>query len=164
MVQDYDLSEGEAIMSLMIRQGTPADAAVVIDFNLRLARESEGKDLDGDLLAAGVAAGLADPRKALYFVAEDQGAVLGQLMITTEWSDWRNGWFWWIQSVYVRSDARRRGIFRALYEHVRQRAVEDPQVIGLRLYVERENHAAQQTYERMGMEPTSYFVLERYPL
>ena len=81
-------------------------------------RRREGKTLDPAVLAAGVAAGLADPHKGLYFVAEEGGEVVGQLMLTIEWSDWRNGWIWWIQSVYVRPDARRRGVFRPLYEHV----------------------------------------------
>ena len=147
-----------------VRRATPADTELIVDFNRLLARESEGKELDPDLLRAGVAAGLADPAKALYFVAEEAGTVVGQMMITTEWSDWRNGWFWWIQSVYVRPEARQRGVFRALYEHVGQLARTDPTVIGLRLYVDRENHAAQQTYQRLGMEWTNYLVLEKYPL
>jgi GNAT superfamily N-acetyltransferase len=151
-------------MPLAIRRATPADAAVIVDFNRRLAEESEGKTLDRSVLARGVAAGLADPRKALYFVAEEDGAVLGQIMITTEWSDWRNGWMWWIQSVYVRADSRRRGVFRALFDHVYQTARNDPEVVGLRLYVEQDNHVAHQTYGRMGMEWTRYLVLERYPL
>jgi GNAT superfamily N-acetyltransferase len=151
-------------MPLTIRRATPADAAVIAEFNRLLALESEGKALDAAVLAAGVAAGLADPRKALYFVAEEGGAVLGQTMVTFEWSDWRNGWVWWIQSVYVRADARRRGVFRALYEHVRRAAAADPDVIALRLYVERENHAAQQTYARLGMQRTGYVVLEEHPL
>jgi ribosomal protein S18 acetylase RimI-like enzyme len=85
-------------------------------------------------------------------------------MFTTEWSDWRNGWFWWIQSVYVRREFRRRGVFRALFEHVYEAARADPEVIGLRLYVERENHAALETYRRLGMEAAGYVVFERYPL
>ncbi len=151
-------------MALTVRRATPADAPVIVEFNRLLALESEGKTLDLTLLTPGVAAGLADPNKALYFVAEDGPTVLGQMMVTFEWSDWRNGWFWWIQSVYVRAEARRRGVFRALYEHVAQTARTDKGVIGLRLYVEHENHSAQQTYQRMGMEWTTYHVLEKYPL
>jgi GNAT superfamily N-acetyltransferase len=151
-------------MPLTLRRAGPGDAAVVVEFNLLLAQESEGKALDRAVLAAGVAAGLADPHKALYFVAEEGGAVLGQVMLTTEWSDWRNGWVWWVQSVYVRQDARRRGVFRSLYQHVHDAARADPSVVGLRLYVERDNHAAQQTYQRLGMGPTSYLVFERCPL
>jgi GNAT superfamily N-acetyltransferase len=151
-------------MSLTVRSATSADAAVLVEFNRRLALETEDKILDPDVLAKGVAAGLADPHKGLYFLAEDNGDVLGQLMLTYEWSDWRNGWLWWIQSVYVRHDARRRGVFRLLYDHVRRAAEADPEVIGIRLYMERENEAARETYLRVGMNSTSYVVLERYPL
>ena len=151
-------------MPLTVRRATPADAATIVEFNRLLAFESEGKTLDPAVLSAGVQAGLADPKKALYFLAEVDGALLGQIMLTFEWSDWRNGWVWWIQSVYVDQKARRRGVFRALYEHVYKLACADPEVIGIRLYVERDNHAAQQTYLRLGMEWTSYGLLERYPL
>jgi ribosomal protein S18 acetylase RimI-like enzyme len=151
-------------MPIVIRRAGPADAELVVDFNRRLAEESEGLTLDPALLTEGVAQALADSQKGHYFLASDAGQVVGQMMITTEWSDWRNGWFWWIQSVYVRADARRRGVFRSLFENVGQAARQDPSVIGLRLYVERENHVAQQTYRRMGMKDTDYFVLEKYPL
>jgi GNAT superfamily N-acetyltransferase len=151
-------------MPLSIRRAGPADAAIVIEFNHLLATESEGKTLDGAVLAAGVTAGLADPRKGVYFLAEEDGVAVGQIMFTTEWSDWRNGWFWWIQSVYVQPAARRRGVFRALFEHVHQTARADGHVIGLRLYVERDNHVAQETYRRMGMDAAGYLVFERYPL
>jgi GNAT superfamily N-acetyltransferase len=151
-------------MSVAVRRAGPGDAAVIAEFNRRLAEETEGKALDPAVLRAGVEAGLADEAKALYFVAEDGGAVVGQLMLTREWSDWRNGWMWWIQSVYVRPEARRRGVFRALFRHVHQAALRDPEVIGLRLYVERDNHIAQRTYEQLGMQPTGYFVLEKHPL
>ncbi len=151
-------------MPLRIRRGTPDDAVQVTEFNRLMALETEGKRLDPEVLSRGVAAGLADPAKALYFLAEDEGDVLGQMMITTEWSDWRNGWIWWIQSVYVRDEARHRGVFRALYEHVHQLATLASDVIGLRLYVEQENLSAQQTYARLGMVRTTYLLFERYPL
>jgi GNAT superfamily N-acetyltransferase len=151
-------------MPLVIRRAGPGDTDLVVDFNRRLAEESEGKKLDTTLLTAGVAQALADPQKGLYFLASDSGRVIGQMMITTEWSDWRNGWFWWIQSVYVRAEARRQGVFRSLFEHVHQAAQRDSSVIGLRLYVDRGNHAAQETYRHMGMTETEYFVLEKYPL
>jgi GNAT superfamily N-acetyltransferase len=151
-------------MAFTIRQATPADVPIIVEFNRRLAEETESKILDVAVLTAGVMAALADPHKAIYFLAEEKDVVLGQLSITTEWSDWRNGWLWWFQSVYVRAEARRRGVFRALYEHVYQAACQDPNVIGLRLYVERENQAAQQTYLRLGMEWANYLVLQKYPL
>jgi ribosomal protein S18 acetylase RimI-like enzyme len=151
-------------MPWTIRAATPADAPMVVEFNRRLAEESEGKVLDPAVLTPGVLAGLADRNKALYFVAEGEGIVAGQIMVTFEWSDWRNGWIWWIQSVYVRHEQRRRGVFRALFEHVEGLARADPGVIGLRLYVENGNHAAQETYARLGMKRAGYFVLEKCPL
>jgi GNAT superfamily N-acetyltransferase len=151
-------------MPLTIRRAVAADAPTIVDFNRRLALETEGKTLDLAVLAAGVAAGLADESKARYFVADDDGRVVGQLMLTLEWSDWRNGWVWWIQSVYVQPDARRRGVFRALYQHVYQTAAADPQVVAIRLYMERDNHVAQETYLSLGMELSNYVVLERCPL
>ena len=110
------------------------------------------------------AAALADPAKGPYFVAELDGQVVGAMQVTTEWSDWRNGWFWWIQGVYVRPEARRRGVFKSLFHHVQEAAKMDPTVIGLRLYVDRGNHRAQGTYERLGMSWTNYGIMERYPL
>ncbi len=151
-------------MAVTVRRGTPADAPVVAEFNARLAWETEGKRLDPAVVAAGVAAGLADPNKGIYFVAEDGGAIVGMMMITFEWSDWRNGWLWWIQSVYVRAEARRRGVFRTLYEHVYQAACRESDIVGLRLYVEQNNHPAQQTYLRLGMEEAGYRVFEKFPL
>jgi ribosomal protein S18 acetylase RimI-like enzyme len=151
-------------MPLTLRRATPADAAVIIEFNQCMAQETEGKTLEPATISAGVAAVLADPGRGLYFLAERDGVVVGQIMITTEWSDWRNGWMWWIQSVYVRQEARRHGVFRALYEHVCEQARADPAVVGLRLYVFEENEAAQQTYQSLGMSRTGYLVLERYPL
>ena len=151
-------------MPIAVREATLADADVVVEFNRLLALESEGKTLDANLLAPGVRAGLADPVKGRYFLAEADGVILGQMGVTFEWSDWRNGWFWWIQSVYVRAEARRRGIFRAIFEHIQEAARNGPEVIGLRLYVDDANRAAQETYQRMGLGRTSYFVLEKYPL
>lgn len=151
-------------MPIIVRPATLADADLVMEFNRLLARESEGKELEEALLALGVKAGLADPHKCRYFLAEEEKAILGQLAITSEWSDWRNGWFWWIQSVYVRVEQRQRGVFRALFEHVQKTAREDPEVIGLRLYVEGNNHPAQQVYLKVGLDWTGYQVLEKYPL
>jgi ribosomal protein S18 acetylase RimI-like enzyme len=153
-----------AIMPLSIRRATHADAATVTEFNRLLALETEHKTLDLKVLRPGVDAALGDPSRAWYFLCEDQGDIIGQTMLTFEWSDWRNGWIWWIQSVYVRSDARRRGVFRLLFEHIRTLATQTPGVVGIRLYVERENTNAQQTYERLGLEKTAYLLMERVPL
>jgi GNAT superfamily N-acetyltransferase len=151
-------------MAIVIRQAAPADAVVVCEFNCLLARESEGKDLDRALLEPGVRAAIADPRKIRYFLAQREDEVVGQLGITYEWSDWRNGWFWWIQSVYVVAGARRQGVFRALFNHVNEAARADPTVIGVRLMVERDNRPAHGTYQGLGLRWTNYLVMEKYPL
>lgn len=146
---------------LTIRVATPADAPVLVDFNRRLADETEGLQLDRATVEKGVAAALADPSKARYFVACVGSEVVGQVMHTWEWSDWRNGYFWWLQSVYVSQPHRGGGVFRRLFEHVRELAAGDLQVVGLRLYVEHENSDAQQVYARLGLTRTGYLVLEQ---
>ena len=146
---------------ITIRDATVADAATVADFNYRLAEESENKGLDRPRLEAGVRAVLTSPdARGRYFVAEDDGAIVGQLSVTYEWSDWRNGWLWWFQSVYVVPAARRRGVFSALYDHVLELARARADVVGLRLYVLENNERAQQTYLSRGMYKTGYEVLE----
>ena len=151
-------------MTLTIRRATPADAPVLVAFNAAIAWETEHKRLDPAVLAAGVGAVLADPARGFYTVAERGGEVVGQMMITYEWSDWRNGWFWWIQSVYVAEIARRGGVFRALYRAIERQAAADPSVIGLRLYFETDNARAQATYRALGMSDTAYGMMEVYPL
>ena len=148
-------------MPLTVRTATPADVPVIAEYNRRLARETEHTELDPATVAAGIAAAVADPdRKGPYFLACDGETVVGQMQVTFEWSDWRNGWFWWVQSVYVRDDYRGRGVFRTLYEHVREQAKAAGDVVGLRLYVERENHSAQETYRRMGMSEMPFFLMQ----
>ncbi|MFO0878887.1 MAG: N-acetyltransferase [Gemmataceae bacterium] len=151
-------------MPLTVRAATPADVDVIAEFNRRMALETEHRVLDPGVLWPGVRAVLEDPARGVYHVVERAGEVVGQLLITTEWSDWRNGWFWWIQSVFVREDARRLGVFRLLYDHVCAQARAQGDVVGLRLYVERDNRRAQSTYERLGMGATDYLLLERCPL
>lgn len=151
-------------MSVSVRSARPEDHPVLAEYNQRLAQESEGKTLDHETLSRGVTAVLRDPGRGRYWVAEIGGEVVGQLMVTLEWSDWRDGWLWWIQSVYVRADARRAGVFRALYANVVEEAKRQGDVVGLRLYVEQHNEAARKTYARMGMEESGYLVLERCPL
>ena len=114
-------------MPLSIRRAVAADLPIIVDFNCRLALESEHKTLDRAVLTPGVAAALTDEAKARYFVAEDEGRVVGQTMLTLEWSDWRNGWIWWIQSVYVHPDARRRGLHLPLDGPGDARRVDDDQ-------------------------------------
>jgi ribosomal protein S18 acetylase RimI-like enzyme len=147
-------------MEFSIRRGEPRDASAIAAFNQSLARETEGKELDHATVGRGVERVFADPAKGFYLVAEREGIVVGQLMVTYEWSDWRDGWIWWIQSVYVHQDARRLGVFRALYEAVCQKGRQQGNVVGIRLYVEKENLRAQKTYENLGMEDAGYYVRE----
>ena len=154
---------------MQIRIATPADAAVVSDFNLRLAAETESLRLDPETVRAGVVAVLGDAAKGVYFIAEADGEIAGQFMITYEWSDWRNGNLWWLQSVYVRPEFRGRGVFRGLFEHLEAMAHNRTDVAGLRLYMHADNHRARKTYLRLGMKPAHYevfemdFVLNRNP-
>lgn len=143
-----------------IRDALPADAETIVEYNARLAEETEGKALDGDALRRGVRAVLDDVAHGRYFLACRDRAIVGQLMLTYEWSDWRNGRIWWIQSVYVLPSARRQGAYKALYAHVRRLARETPGVVGLRLYVEHHNARAQEVYRRLGMREAGYRVLE----
>jgi ribosomal protein S18 acetylase RimI-like enzyme len=146
---------------MKIRRATIADAKTIAEFNQLMAEETEHRDLETETLSSGVSAILTDATKGIYFVAEENGTVVAQLMITYEWSDWRNGNFWWIQSVYVRKEFRELGIFRALYQHVEGLATKRKDVCGLRLYVEGENERAQGVYEKMGMKRTSYQLFEK---
>ena len=147
-------------MELKIRRASLADAPVIADFNIRLAEESEHLRLDRACVAAGVAAVLSDASKGIYFVAETDGAVAGQLMITYEWSDWRNGNLWWIQSVYVKEEFRAQGVFKALFRHLENLARTSDDVAGLRLYMHADNERARKTYERLGMKNSNYEVFE----
>jgi ribosomal protein S18 acetylase RimI-like enzyme len=146
---------------VQIRRAQAADADVIASFNIAMAHETEGKRLLPEVVGRGVRRLIAEPALGFYLVAETGGEVVAVLMITTEWSDWRNGRFWWLQSVYVRPAWRRRGVFRALYAHVTAAAAAEPDVCGFRLYVERENRAAQATYRALGMHETDYLLLEQ---
>ena len=136
------------------------DIDAIVDFNTRLALETEDRILDPETLRKGVMAVLSDSSKGRYFVATVGEVVAGQLMVTFEWSDWRNGNFWWVQSVYVRAEFRGQSVLRGLVAHVRERAGAEKNVCGLRLYVEKENHRAQQAYERLGIKQAAYEVFE----
>lgn len=146
--------------AIRIRRAAPADAAFIAASNAAMALESEGRTLDAATLRAGVTAVLADASLGFYLLAEIDGQPAGQLMVTFEWSDWRNGLFWWIQSVYVRPEYRRQGVYRALHHYVQSAAKDAGNVCGLRLYVEFDNTAAQAVYRQMGMSPTSYYIYE----
>jgi ribosomal protein S18 acetylase RimI-like enzyme len=143
----------------IIRTARASDADTITDFNICMAKETESIDLDAAIVGSGVRQALADPHKAMYFVAEVDGRVVGQLMITHEWSDWRDGDIWWVQSVYVHPDFRKVGAFKALYRHAEQ-AAKDAGAVGIRLYVDEHNEGAQAAYVRLGMHVSNYKVME----
>jgi ribosomal protein S18 acetylase RimI-like enzyme len=145
---------------MQIRDAAPTDAGTIADFNNRLAEETEALTLALDLIGPGVAALLADPSKGRYWVAESGDQIIGQIGISFEWSDWRNGMLWWIQSVYVHKDYRRQGVYSSLYRHVESLARNDPDVIGVRLYVDKDNERAQETYAKLGMKKTNYQIMQ----
>jgi GNAT superfamily N-acetyltransferase len=145
---------------MKIRQATIADVSVITRFNVLMAEETEQITLDRERLRLGVESLLEDPSKGIYFVAEIDAVVAGQIMITYEWSDWRNGTFWWIQSVFVEKNARGSGVFRSMFEHVHALAKAQTDICGLRLYVEKKNERAKRTYDRHGMKPSHYEMFE----
>ncbi|HUH89075.1 MAG TPA: GNAT family N-acetyltransferase [Lysobacter sp.] len=156
-------------MNLRIRDADPVDATLLARWAIAMAQETEGKALVPATVLAGIRAGIADPARARYFVAMEEAvaggretitAPVGTLMLTREWSDWRNGDWWWIQSVYVEPGYRRQGVLSALYRHVEQLARDTRGVVGLRLYVERENAVAQRTYAALGMRDAGYRIFE----
>ena len=143
-----------------IRRATPSDFGFIVESNVAMASETEGLALAEDIVRPGVAAVLADDSLGFYLVAEVDGQLAGQLMVTFEWSDWRNGLWWWIQSVYVQAEFRRRGVYSALHRHVAEAAQAAGGVCGIRLYVEQDNIIAQQVYESLDMYRTRYQMYE----
>ncbi len=152
---------GPAPLRPSIRKAVPADAGAISRFNQAMALETERKALIADVVDAGVLRLLTEPSFGFYVVAADGGRIVGCLLVTQEWSDWRNALFWWIQSVFVEADWRRRGVYRALYDFVRTEAEADGGVCGFRLYVEKDNAVAQQTYASLGMSATDYLIYEQ---
>jgi ribosomal protein S18 acetylase RimI-like enzyme len=145
---------------IKIRKAVSADAGSIAAFNIAMAWETEGKKLSTAKIEPGVRALFGKPEYGFYLVAEMEDAVVGCLMITYEWSDWRNGLFWWIQSVYVKPEFRRQGVYRTMFAYVKELAGREPEVCGCRLYVEQDNIIAQETYKRLGMEETHYKIFE----
>jgi ribosomal protein S18 acetylase RimI-like enzyme len=146
-------------MALIVRSAGDTDMDRLVLFNQALARETEGRELDRKTLKEGVEALMNEPARGQYFVAQKAGEVVGQLLVTYEWSDWRNGNIWWVQSVYVSRQHRREGIYRLLHEYARSLA-RDEKAVGLRLYVDRDNEAAQRTYSALGMQASDYLMFE----
>lgn len=145
---------------LLYRAATPADAETIVEFQVAMARETEDVTLEREVTTRGVHAVFADPAHGRYFIAESGGRTVASLMITYEWSDWRNGAVWWIQSVYVTPDHRRRGIYAGLYAHVKEMVDAEPSIRGIRLYVDDRNKPAQEVYTRLGMNGEHYKVFE----
>lgn len=143
-----------------IRKALNKDIDVIARYNYNLAYETENKILDMNILTRGVEAIIKDENKGIYHVCEINGEVVGQIMYTFEWSDWRNGTFLWIQSVYVDKNYRGKGVFKTLYNHIKNICDKDKNICGIRLYVERENYVAQKTYKSLGMEECNYYMYE----
>ena len=144
-----------------IRRATAKDTTTLAHFNIAMARETEDHALDTETVQAGVAHLFDAPEHGFYLVVESEDSVVGSLMITHEWSDWRDGLWWWIQSVYVVPNFRRQGVFSALYREVTTLARQDNRICGLRLYVEKDNTNAQQVYAHLGMSEAPYRVYEQ---
>lgn len=149
------------MLDIQINQATLEDCDIITEFNIRLAEETESKSLDQELVRVGVLESLSNTRGCQYYVARYQANVIGQVMYTREWSDWRNGEFWWFQSVYVHPDFRRQGVFQRLSHHIENLAQSNSDVVGLRLYVEKENERAQSTYRELGFDLPGYHVMEK---
>lgn len=145
---------------ISVRKATPKDAESIIQFNIAMAMETENKTLKSEEIEPGVHGLFEKPEYGFYMVAESKGKVVGSLMITYEWSDWRNGLFWWIQSVYVIPESRRNGVYRTMYLTIKAMANKQDDVCGFRLYVEKENSSAQKTYNALGMNETHYKMFE----
>lgn len=142
-----------------ISRGTINDIEEITGFQIAMALESEGTILDGNKVRSGVKAAMEDESKGTYIVARTDGKPIASLMITREWSDWNNGWYWWIQSVYVMPEYRGQGIFRSMYRKVIEMAKEQS-VAQVRLYVDRHNTNAQKVYQKLGMEECHYLMYE----
>ncbi len=145
-----------------IRKARADDLDFICKCNLHMAKETENKTLEPDTVRAGVKAVLENPSRGFYLIAEHHNYRVGQLMVTFEWSDWRNGMFWWIQSVFVLEEQRRKGVFSALFHSLKSLAMEQGSVCGLRLYAMESNKKAHSTYLNMGMEQTEYLMFEKH--
>ncbi len=145
---------------MLIRIAIQEDINSILEFQLDMARETEGIELDRSIVEKGVAAVLKDSSRGEYYVAEDNGRIVGSLLTTFEWSDWRNGTVLWIQSVYVLPEFRRKGVYSRLYEFVKNRVVNNSALKGIRLYADKSNETAHQVYLKLGMSPDHYITFE----
>ncbi len=143
-----------------IRLAAQGETDDIVEFNQAMALETEGKRLKAEILRPGVEAVFQDDKKGFYIVAEDENSIVGGLMVTFEWSDWRNAWFWWIQSVYILPESRGNRVYSMLYDFVKAKAAAAGDVCGFRLYVENDNFHAQKVYEKLGMKASHYLMYE----
>ena len=143
-----------------IRKGRLSDLECIVELQLRMAQETEGLRLDRDVVSRGVQGVFQEPARGTYWVAEEKGELLGMLLAIPEWSDWRNGTVLWIHSLYVIPEARRRGVFKKLYLNLKKQVEQSPELMGLRLYVDKTNKPAQEVYEKLGMSKEHYELYE----
>ncbi len=148
------------MQSKVIRKATRADIQALVDFNTAMAFETEGITLDQHIIKSGVQELFHDPTKGFYIVCEIENSVRACLMITYEWSDWRNGNFWWIQSVYVQKEYRQLGLYKLMYDHIKTTVLKSGEVAGIRLYVDDDNLIAQNVYQKLGMQKSNYQIFE----
>ena len=145
---------------ITVREANPLDENIIANFQVRMAKETEQIDLDRDIVNKGVIAVLNSPEKGIYFVAESENKIIASMLITFEWSDWRNGNVYWIHSIYVLPEFRKKGVFKTMYLHLKNIAQKDENIRGLRLYVDKTNINAQKVYETMGMDGDHYMLYE----
>ena len=145
---------------MKITQPSIKDINSLVDFNIKMAKETENKILNKKIVTKGVSEVLTDTTLGYYVIAKNKNTILGSLMITYEWSDWRNGMFWWIQSVYVEKEYRKQGVYKKMYSYIKDKALKDNSCTGIRLYVEQENKIAQSVYKKLEMKETNYKLFE----
>ncbi len=145
---------------MKITQPGIEDINSLVDFNIKMAKETENKILNKKIVTKGVSEVLTDTTLGYYVIAKNKNTILGSLMITYEWSDWRNGMFWWIQSVYVEKEYRQQGVYKKMYSYIKDKALKDNSCTGIRLYVEQENKIAQSVYKKLEMKETHYKLFE----
>jgi len=148
------------VTKIKVRTTTLADAAIISECNQLMAMETENKKLPADVISSGVTRLMQKPEYGFYLIAEIETQIAGTCMVTKEWSDWRDGLFWWVQSVYVKKQYRKQGVYTAMYNKIQSLAAAEPDVYGFRLYVEKDNLIAQKTYEALGMKATDYLLYE----
>lgn len=145
---------------MLVRIANKDDISAIVEFQLLMAAETEDVELDKDTVTNGVTAVINDPTKGRYYVAEKKGKVIGSLLTTFEWSDWRNGTVLWIQSVYILPEYRRKGVYSNMYKHIKNLVLKDEKLNGIRLYADKDNEVAHKTYLKLGMNPDHYVTFE----